>query len=82
LPAGYSLGDVPAVSALERSLEGDRVRVLTAEPVGAAHELTGWALERGLELERFSVSQPTLEEIYLELTGATNHNHQPEEAIR
>jgi hypothetical protein len=43
--------------------------MLTREPVRAAHELTSWALEREVELERFSVSQPTLEDIYLELTG-------------
>jgi ABC-2 type transport system ATP-binding protein len=69
LPSGWSLGDVPDVPSLERRLEGDVVRVVSAEPVAAAHGLTGWALERGLELQRFSVAQPTLEDIYLELTG-------------
>ena len=69
LPAGWSLGDLPEVPALSRSMDGDRVLVVSGEPVAATHTLTGWALERGLELERFSVSRPTLEDIYLELTG-------------
>ena len=32
------------------------------------NRLTGWALERGLELEGLEVSRPSLEDIYLELT--------------
>jgi hypothetical protein len=67
---------------VERSIEGDRVLLKTTEPVLASHQLTGWALEQSVELERFSVSQPSLEDIYLELTGATNHSHQADEAIR
>ena len=31
--------------------------------------ITGWALERGLELNDLSVVRPTLEDVYLELTG-------------
>ena len=34
------------------------------------HELTTWALDHDVELAHFSVTQPTLEDIYLELTGA------------
>ena len=82
LPAEWSLGDLPTVPSLERSIDGDRVVVLTTEPVAAAHQLTGWALEHGVELERFSVTQPTLEDIYLELTRDGNGNSETEEAIR
>jgi ABC-2 type transport system ATP-binding protein len=70
LPAGVGLQDLPEVGALERSLEGDRVTLLTSEPVRASFRLTGWALEASHELVGFSVSQPTLEDIYLELTGS------------
>jgi ABC-type uncharacterized transport system ATPase subunit len=65
---------VPDVPAVKRSLEGDRVLVLTTEPVRAAQQITSWALEREIELEHFSVSQPTLEDIYLELTAASSDN--------
>jgi hypothetical protein len=33
------------------------------------HQLTGWAMENGVELERLQVSRPSLEDVYLELTG-------------
>ena len=33
------------------------------------NELTGWALARGVELEGLEVSRPSLEDVYLELTG-------------
>ncbi len=75
LPDGRSVGDVPDVPATERSLDGDRVTVLTTEPVVATQMITSWALERGLELGHFSVTQPTLEDIYLELTGSTEDGH-------
>jgi len=34
------------------------------------HDLTGWALDRGFELEAFEITLPTLEDVYLQLTGA------------
>ncbi len=70
LPAGWSLGDVPEVPG-ERSLDGDRVQVLTTEPVFTAQRITSWALERQVAIDHFSVTQPTLEDIYLELTGSS-----------
>jgi ABC-2 type transport system ATP-binding protein len=41
------------------------------------HELTGWALERGLTLEGLEILRPSLEDVYLALTGGTEG---PEEA--
>ena len=43
--------------------------VQTREPTRVLHELTGEALAAGGELEGLSVRRPTLEEIYLSLTG-------------
>ena len=83
LPAGWSLGDIPAVSDEQRSLTGERVTLVTSTPVQALHELTGWALEQGVSLQGLSVTQPTLEDIYLELTGgAESAEPSPREAIR
>ncbi|HUE27956.1 MAG TPA: ATP-binding cassette domain-containing protein, partial [Solirubrobacteraceae bacterium] len=70
LPDEWSLGDVPEVPG-ERSAHGGTVLLLTREPVLATQRVTTWAIERGIELGHFSVSQPTLEDIYLELTGST-----------
>lgn len=61
LPGAWSLSDLPEVPARSRSLESDRVLVVSDEPVVAL-------LEAGVELQHLSVTQPTLEDIYLELT--------------
>ena len=78
----WSLGDLPDVPCEQRSLEGDRVLVLTKEPVVVAQRITTWALDHDVDLGHFSVTQPTLEDIYLELTGSVEHNDNAEEAVR
>jgi ABC-2 type transport system ATP-binding protein len=49
--------------------DGEEVVVHTTEPTRVLHELTGEALARGEELERLEVRRPTLEDVYLTLTG-------------
>jgi ABC-2 type transport system ATP-binding protein len=44
------------------------VELRSQVPTRTLHELTGWALERGIELEGLDVSRPSLEDVYLELT--------------
>ena len=51
--------------------DGEDVLVTTHEPTRVLHELTAEALAEGRELEGLSVRRPTLEEIYLQLTGET-----------
>ena len=51
-------------------LDGREVVVETREPTKLLHELTGQALAEGKELESLEVRRPTLEEIYLSLTGS------------
>ena len=45
------------------------VSLQTTTPVETLHELTGRALERGIDLEGLEVTRPSLEDIYLELTS-------------
>jgi ABC-2 type transport system ATP-binding protein len=68
-PPGFALGDLPAVPAETIALEDDRVLVKSHEGVRATQRITAWALERGVELAHFAVAQPSLEDVYLELTG-------------
>jgi len=49
--------------------DGEEVVVSTTEPTRVLHELTTEALARGEELERLEVRRPTLEDVYLTLTG-------------
>jgi ABC-2 type transport system ATP-binding protein len=49
---------------------GDGTFALVADDVTrAVHELTGWALEHGLTFDTLEVTQPSLEDVYLRLTG-------------
>ncbi|HEY7400205.1 MAG TPA: ABC transporter ATP-binding protein [Actinomycetota bacterium] len=43
--------------------------VRAEDPTAALHQLTGWALERGVVLEGLQVDRPSLEDVYLDLTG-------------
>jgi ABC-2 type transport system ATP-binding protein len=66
LPEGVALERIPISGATQR----DGLVELEAEsPTRALHQLTGWAMENGVELERLQVSRPSLEDVYLELTG-------------
>ena len=66
LPAGTE----PAHLPMPVQRNGEWVEIQTDEPTPVLHHLTGWALDRGLELPGLEVDRPTLEDIYLELTGA------------
>jgi ABC-2 type transport system ATP-binding protein len=48
---------------------GHRVELETDDPTSLLHQLTGDALERGERLEGLSVTRPSLEDVYLELTA-------------
>jgi ABC-2 type transport system ATP-binding protein len=51
------------------SLNGHRSEHETDDPTELLHRLTSDALRRGERLENLSVSRPTLEDVYLELTA-------------
>jgi ABC-2 type transport system ATP-binding protein len=51
----------------------------THAPAEPLHRLTGWALEHGIELEELEVRRPSLEDVYLQLTGAADsEGHGPQ----
>jgi ABC-2 type transport system ATP-binding protein len=61
-------GAAPATEIRYRR-DGQEVLLTTHEPTRVLHDLTAEALADGRELEQLSVRRPTLEEIYLALTG-------------
>ena len=68
LPAGLSADELPP--SIMASVGGDgSFTAEVSDPVRALHELTGWALERGLDLDGLEVRRPSLEDVYLQLTG-------------
>jgi ABC-2 type transport system ATP-binding protein len=53
---------------VEVRVSGRLVEASIDRPTAAVHRITGWALERGVELESLSVSRVSLEDVYLSLT--------------
>jgi len=49
--------------------ENGRVEIRSDQPTRDLHIITGWAISEGVELNDLSVSRPSLEDVYLELTG-------------
>jgi len=59
--------DLPASIGAET--DGATARIRTSDATRTLHELTGWAVSRGVRLDTLEVSRPSLEDVYLELTG-------------
>jgi ABC-2 type transport system ATP-binding protein len=68
-PGELGSGDSTRYRVSWRDAEGDSHEHVTDDPTALLHELTGEALARGETLEDLAVTRPTLEEVYLELTG-------------
>jgi ABC-2 type transport system ATP-binding protein len=64
-------GDGEPPDALRSRLvpEGDRLTLRSDDPTRDLHDLTTWALEHGAALEDLEVTRPSLEDVYLEITG-------------
>jgi ABC-2 type transport system ATP-binding protein len=68
IPHGVDVADLPVPSRLD----GGLAVIETDEAVRVLHALTSWALEHGYELEGLSADRPSLEDIYLALTGSVS----------
>lgn len=65
VPSGMNLDSLP-----RQAVVSDGVVLLETEtPTATLHELTSWAVEHRLELPGLEVTRPSLEDVYLELTG-------------
>ncbi|HEY8115615.1 MAG TPA: ABC transporter ATP-binding protein [Actinomycetota bacterium] len=62
-------GDLPPEIASIATTANDELELTVTDPTRILHELTSWAVGRGVELEGLEVSRPSLEDVYLELTG-------------
>jgi ABC-2 type transport system ATP-binding protein len=68
LPAGTGPDQLPA-SLGDPEVDGNHVTMRSARTVEALHELTGWAIARGIDLPALEVRPPSLEDVYLDLTA-------------
>jgi ABC-2 type transport system ATP-binding protein len=62
----HSIDGIPG-SAVHR--DGSHIVVDSTSPTADVHAITGWALDRQIELTDLSVSRPSLEDVYLDLTA-------------
>ncbi len=65
LPGGLPVSALP----VRARLDGDHVVIESSDLTRTLHLVTGWALERGVELRALTVSRPSLEDVYLEMVG-------------
>jgi ABC-2 type transport system ATP-binding protein len=66
VPGGISPDRLPVPAVVANG----HVEVRTEDEVRVLHELTGWALDNRVRLEQLTVERPSLEDVYLELTGS------------
>ena len=77
LPDGLATRDLPAgLSPLAEPGPGGADRVHTESPLVHLQMLGNWALGRGFDLPDLDVHRPTLEEVYLSLTGPASTKDQ------
>ena len=67
--SGIPIESLPLPGAL--STGNGRFTVRSGRPTEDVHVLTGWAIERGVELGDLTITRPSLEDVYLELTRST-----------
>jgi ABC-2 type transport system ATP-binding protein len=69
LPPGLGPADLPdEVRQLADASTAD-VRISAADPTRVLYHLTGWALERRVDLHGLALHRPSLEDVYLDLVG-------------
>jgi ABC-2 type transport system ATP-binding protein len=62
--------DAPEPLPLGQTVQPDgALQIRADDPTRALHALTGWALEAGVRFEALDVTRPSLEDVYLEITG-------------
>ena len=69
LPEGVSIGDLPLPATVAPAVRAGFVEFHIDEPTAVLRSLTEWAIGRGEVLTGLAVNRPSLEDVYLSLTG-------------
>src|SRR3954451_16258042 len=67
-PAGFDASELPLPDDVALEHNGATLSFRTPTPTADLAPLLSWAAVRGIELEGFAVTRPTLEDVYLQLT--------------
>jgi ABC-2 type transport system ATP-binding protein len=68
LPPDVKIDELPGAVRTAVQKSNGLVAMHTDRPVETLHELTGWALERGVSLPALQIRRPSLEDVFLRLT--------------
>jgi ABC-2 type transport system ATP-binding protein len=71
LPAGVESAELPLPFGRELEEHEGRVSFTTSAPTRDLAPLTAWAAARDVELDGLTITRPSLEDVYLELTQET-----------
>ena len=63
------LSALPEDLGAEQTGNSGRYTITTSTPTRSLHQLTGWAVGQGIELQELSVSRPSLEDLFIELAN-------------
>jgi ABC-2 type transport system ATP-binding protein len=78
-PAGIAARDLPfELLELAAPSPDSRVLLRSESPLAHAGALADWARDRGLDLPDLNINRPTLEDVYLSLTGAVGDDRKEE----
>jgi ABC-2 type transport system ATP-binding protein len=72
LPDGIGADAVQAAVGFAPERSGDELVLRTEQAQHILHRLTGWADQAGIELQGIEVTRPTLDDVFLELTGGSD----------
>jgi len=67
----FRVPPIPLPESLQKSarLDGENIELETDDPTQALFELTSWAMQSAMSLDGLQVTRPSLEDVYLEITG-------------
>jgi ABC-2 type transport system ATP-binding protein len=81
LPPNTTIADLPVPATVSTTTGTDGLITIEAdEPTELLHRITGWALDHNTTLAQLSVERPSLEDIYLRLTGSDDEPAEAEPA--
>ncbi|MHB1710488.1 MAG: ABC transporter ATP-binding protein [Acidimicrobiales bacterium] len=69
LPPGVTVDELPLTHCAHLRVRHRAVEFGLPDATAFLHDLTGWAVARGEALEHLTVKRPSLEDVYLSLTG-------------
>ncbi|WP_043445204.1 ABC transporter ATP-binding protein [Arthrobacter sp. L77] len=81
LPRGIAVTSLPGLGGTPVP-DGAGWTLATTQPAAVLHSLSGWALERRIELPALEVRRPSLEDVYLALVGAAEPEREDAAAPR